>query len=299
MSKIGIDVSKYDGAIDWDAIKPQIDFAIIRVGYGDNVVSQDDGRYLRNIEACERLGIPHGVYIYSYAKTEKQARSEAQHVLRLLAGRELQMPVYYDLEESANKSFYKKAWSVFAPIIKEAGYRVGVYIGGSQYNNYFKGYAPALDSLWVPRYGNNTGTIEGSKKPVIDAKYDLWQYTSNAGKLFKGTKRAGLDVSVLYDDSIIMGAGSESSAPAESESTLEIAADVMRGKYGSGTARKAALGDKYESAQSFINHIFSASVNELAAEVINGKYGAGETRKTVLGDRYAEVQAAVNAKLKG
>lgn len=297
MSKIGIDVSKYDGAIEWDAIKSQIDFAIIRVGFGDNVVSQDDGRYLRNIEACERLGIPHGVYIYSYAKTEKQARSEAAHVIRLLAGRELQMPVYYDLEESANKSFYKKAWSVFAPIIREAGYRVGVYIGGSQYNNYFKGYSPAIDSLWVPRYGNNTGTIEGSKKPVIDAKYDMWQYTSNAGKLFRGTKRAALDVSILYDDSIIVNAGV---AAEETEAdTLDIVADVMRGKYGSGTARKSALGDKYESVQSFINHIYSESVATLATEVIGGKYGAGETRKTVLGDRYAEVQAAVNAKLKG
>jgi len=68
----------------------------------------------------------------------------------------------------------------------------------------------------------------------------------------------------------------------------------MQGKYGNGTARKQALGSRYDEVQDFINHISTASAQTLAQEVLAGKYGNGDTRKTVLGSRYNEVQAIVN-----
>lgn len=95
----GIDVSKHQGDIDWDTVAQHIDFAIIRCGFGDDMESQDDPYWYRNVEACTRLGIPFGVYIYSYAMTDEEARSEAQHVLRLLEGYEPTLPVYLDLED--------------------------------------------------------------------------------------------------------------------------------------------------------------------------------------------------------
>lgn len=79
-----IDVSKYQGEIDWSKLKGKIDGAIIRCGYGKNIATQDDERFKENVEACIELGIPFGVYLYSYAKTVLDARSEAEHVIRLL-----------------------------------------------------------------------------------------------------------------------------------------------------------------------------------------------------------------------
>ena len=82
--KTGIDVSYAQGKINWPEVKNHIDFAIIRCGYGDNIESQDDVYWKYNADECTRLGIPFGVYIYSYAANDTQSRSEAEHVLRLI-----------------------------------------------------------------------------------------------------------------------------------------------------------------------------------------------------------------------
>ena len=83
----GIDVSSHQGKINWAEVKNSgVDFAIIRCGYGQNNPSQDDMFFARNVSECERLGIPYGVYLYSYALTENDAYSEAQHALRLIKG---------------------------------------------------------------------------------------------------------------------------------------------------------------------------------------------------------------------
>ena len=67
MSTKGIDVSHYQGEIDWKKVKPQIDFAILRMGLGDDIKSQDDKQFERNYAECVRLGIPFAVYFFSYA----------------------------------------------------------------------------------------------------------------------------------------------------------------------------------------------------------------------------------------
>ena len=81
--KFVIDVSQHQGTINWDKVKDKIAGAIIRCGYGDDLPAQDDTQFARNLSECERLGIPHGVYLYSYAGTETQAKSELAHILRL------------------------------------------------------------------------------------------------------------------------------------------------------------------------------------------------------------------------
>ena len=95
----GIDVSEFQKTIDWQTVKNSgVDYVIIRCGYGDNEVNQDDNKWLRNVQECERLDIPYGVYIYSYAMNTAAAKSEAEHVLRLLQGHEPSYPVYLDME---------------------------------------------------------------------------------------------------------------------------------------------------------------------------------------------------------
>ena len=68
--KKGFDVSAHQGNINWTTVKSQIDFAIIRCGYGGNSTSQDDSKWAYNVSECERLGIPYGVYLNSYATTD-------------------------------------------------------------------------------------------------------------------------------------------------------------------------------------------------------------------------------------
>ena len=88
----GFDVSFHQGTVDWDAVKNSgIDFVMIRCGIGseyDGVGEnkQDDAQWYRNVSECERLGIPYGVYLYSYAENTDMAASEARHTLSLLSG---------------------------------------------------------------------------------------------------------------------------------------------------------------------------------------------------------------------
>lgn len=82
----GIDVSYSQGIINWGKVKGNVDFAIIRCGYGNDTPSQDDKQFLANVKGCEDNGIPWGTYLYSYATNLDEAESEVKHVLRLLKG---------------------------------------------------------------------------------------------------------------------------------------------------------------------------------------------------------------------
>lgn len=85
MSKLIIDVSYHNGVINWEKVKASgCAGAILRCGYGDDITSQDDKQWIRNLSECERLGIPVGAYLYSYATSDRQAQSELDHILRLL-----------------------------------------------------------------------------------------------------------------------------------------------------------------------------------------------------------------------
>ena len=105
----GMDVSKFQGEIDWEKAKAAgIDFAIIRCGFGgewdgqEENWAQDDPQWRRNADECTRLGIPFGAYLYSYATTVEEARSEADHVARLLG---LTAPPQEGLVLLANRLF--------------------------------------------------------------------------------------------------------------------------------------------------------------------------------------------------
>ena len=89
------DVSEHQGKINWEKLAGKIPGAIIRIGYGDDIKSQDDIYAVYNMSECRRLGIPFAVYIYSYAKTAAQVRSEIAHIKRMCNGYE---PVSYWLD---------------------------------------------------------------------------------------------------------------------------------------------------------------------------------------------------------
>lgn len=283
-----IDVSHHQGTINWEKVKAAgVDGAILRCGYGDNIASQDDKQWKRNAEECTRLGIPFGVYLYSYAKSAAQAKSEAEHVLRLVKGYKLSYPVYYDLEEAGTQSGAVDRMNIFAEIIEKAGYWCGLYCNKSWWDNYLKSLGSRY-TKWIARYNDTLGMDN----------VDMWQYSSS-GKV-SGIS-GNVDMNHCYRDfpSEITGAastgnGSSSGSTVASGSVLDLVVGVMQGKYGNGDARKTALGSNYQDVQDMINHISSASAQTLANEVLSGTYGNGETRKIVLGTRYDEVQAIVN-----
>ena len=170
----GIDVSHHQGAIDWDLVATQIDFAIVRIGYGANLTTQDDRYWKANADACTRLKIPFGVYIYSHATNEEQALDEARHVLRQIKGYKLSMPVYLDLEDEdisnncSPEQILRNA-TVFCNAIEAAGYEVGIYANTHWWEKYLS--SPQYDKWdrWVARYASQTG---------YNKTYSMWQYTS-------------------------------------------------------------------------------------------------------------------------
>ncbi len=174
--KKGIDVSEHNGKIDWARVKASdIDFAIIRCGYGQDRVTQDDDWWAYNVSECERLGIPYGVYIYSYADTTAMAAGEADHVLRLLKGHTPSYPIYFDMEENKmlalSKDMLANLAKSFCDKVSAAGYRVGVYSNLNWWTNYLT--SPVFDnsswSRWMAQYNYKCDY----KKP-----YDMWQCTS-------------------------------------------------------------------------------------------------------------------------
>ena len=174
----GVDISHHNGYINWEVMKERVDWVILRCGYGGDFPEQDDLRWEYNASRCDELGIPYGVYLYSYADTVEKAVSEADHALRLLKGHYPQLPVYYDLEEDGiarrvPKTRFLEMSKAFCEKITEAGFEFGVYANLNWWNNiltdpWFDGY-----SRWMAVYRDVF---------VYDGVYDIWQYTST-GKI--------------------------------------------------------------------------------------------------------------------
>lgn len=179
-SYVGIDVSHHQGEIDWDVVKKygNIDFVIIRCGYGGGSEGGDDKYWARNVAACERLGIPYGVYLYSYATSEEDAREEAQHALQLLKGHKPALPVYLDLEEArismTGTEMVGKIAQTFCNTVKAQGYSVGIYGSLYWWNNHFTDKAFNNDTWWhwVAQIGHDTCNYEG--------RYETFQFTDKA-----------------------------------------------------------------------------------------------------------------------
>lgn len=170
--KTGIDISVWNSINDFDAVVNNIDFAILRVGYGVSYLpnQQKDKKFDMFYDNLKGR-IPLGAYYYSYATNYDQGWQEAENCLNYMEGREFELPIYYDLEEQKNTA---EAGQGFVDRMHEAGKQVGIYASTSFYQN--KGLdCINCDSIWIAQYGSNTGNIP-SKRPPID--YNIWQYTS-------------------------------------------------------------------------------------------------------------------------
>lgn len=219
MVKKVIDVSYSQGRIDWDTVKNHIDGAILRCGYGDNISSQDDAQWARNVSECERLGIPYGVYLYSYADSDAHMQSEVDHILRLIKGRKLSYPVYIDLEDSTLRGrFSASRFLKMGEQIEKAGYWFGVYANLDWFRNVI---GTSLDAYtkWVAQYN-----------VTCDMDCDMWQYTSTGS--VPGIS-GDVDMNECYQDfpSLILGNKKPETKPTNPPQTSEKGDLVLTGDY--------------------------------------------------------------------
>lgn len=184
MSKIVIDVSAYNGVVDWKKVKAAgVDAAILKVIRKDLL---PDKRFEANWEGCEKAGMAlAGVYNYSYATSVAKARTDAQKVLDILAGRKVK--VWLDVEDTCLKGKGKTLIAIinaYGDVITAAGYEFGVYTGLSFYNSYIKPWAGYVKhGFWIARYpSTSTRTIKQlpdvKKQPAILHVLEGWQWSS-------------------------------------------------------------------------------------------------------------------------
>lgn len=173
----GIDVSHHNGKIDWKKVaESDVDFALIRCGFGDNYKKQDDEYWEYNVTQCEKYKIPYGVYIYSYATSVNQAKSEVDHVLRLIGKRKFSFPIYLDMEDEIQRklsmTMRKNIANTFLNEIKKQGYECGVYANLDWWENYIPSDVIKNSNWykWVAQYNDEKCDYTGS--------YEIWQCTS-------------------------------------------------------------------------------------------------------------------------
>lgn len=209
MSKKYIDVSNHQGTIDWEKVKAAgIDGAIIRAGYGRNNI---DKQFIRNISECNRLGIPCGVYWFSYAYTAAMAKKEAEYCLAAIKPYRVELPVCFDFEyDSAvyakkqgvdvSKSLATALVHAFCGAVEDAGYYAMNYANPDYLSRYFDSTVLQYD-LWLAWYKSNPDLTTPPREGA-----GIWQYTSTGA--VDGIS-GNVDTNVAYKDyqSIIAKAG--------------------------------------------------------------------------------------------
>ena len=175
----GIDVSAWQGQIDWKTVAAYgMDFAILRITEAGNVI---DKHFERNYTECQKYNIPTGVYKYSYAMTIAEIQSEARKIVSVLNGRKLQYPVWLDLEYNNQRSLgaenIHKMAEAFEKIITAAGYKFGIYCNVDWYMNVICSHLKKYD-FWIARYpANDDGWLQERLRPDFGVG---WQYSSKA-----------------------------------------------------------------------------------------------------------------------
>ena len=192
-TEIGIDVSHWQGDIDFNKVKSsKVEFAYIRVGRG-NGIGKDyilDDKFKTNIKGFNKVGIPVGVYFYSSANSLNDARREAKWILKQIKKYDVSLEVVFDWEnwddfQKYNLSFYNltEVANEFSKTIEKAGYKSMVYSS----KNY-------LESMWYD-INSDVFLAHYTDKTDYEGKYKVWQICNN-GKV-KGIK-SSVDIDIRY-----------------------------------------------------------------------------------------------------
>lgn len=298
MAMNGIDISNWQKGIDLAAVP--CDFAICKATQGTGYTSADCAR---QVEQTMALGKKVGVYHYIGGQGAVAEMDFFIDSIKNWVGKAM---IVLDWEQGENGAWGDLGYleQCIARVKERTGIPPVVYASASVFP--WDLCKKHNCGTWVAQYANNNATGY-QDAPWNEGKYGcmMRQYSSHGRLPGYG---GNLDLNKFYGDASAWdkyanpnGAAQPAPQPQPDPqpttpqgSTLELADRLMRDEFGSGDARKQALGSRYGEVQDFINHIASASVDILAAEVMAGKYGNGDVRQRVLGSRYKAVQDKIN-----
>ena len=173
----GIDVSEHQDRINWAEVQnEEIDFVILRLGWIGNKENHTIDKFFKeNYESCVRLGIPVGVYVYSYCETEEAAKSAAKWTSEQLKDKKITYPVFIDMEDSQIENLDVQTLTdiskTFCEELKTSGYsKVGIYANKNWLVNKLDVSQLSKYNIWLAHYTDKTD---------YSGKYDMWQYTSS------------------------------------------------------------------------------------------------------------------------
>ncbi|MCR4903593.1 MAG: Ig-like domain-containing protein [Butyrivibrio sp.] len=176
---MGIDVSKWNGSIDWAAVKNSgVNFVIIRCGYRGSSAGAliEDSMYKKNISGALNAGLKVGVYFFTQAINEAEAVEEASMVASLVKGYSLSYPVFLDVEASNGRADSLSAdqrtavIKAFCNTMSSAGYKTGVYANKTWLNSYINTTSLTSYRIWLAQYA--------ASPTYSRTRYDIWQYSS-------------------------------------------------------------------------------------------------------------------------
>lgn len=176
---LGIDVSKWNGAINWDAVKNSgINFVIIRCGFRGSATAAlvEDANFRSNIKGAQAAGLKVGVYFYSQAVNEVEAVEEASMALSLVSGYNLSYPIFLDVESSGGRgdkisaAERTKVCEAFCRTVANSGYKAGVYANKTWFNSMINTSSISGYKIWLAQYA--------AAPTYTTTRYDMWQYSS-------------------------------------------------------------------------------------------------------------------------
>ena len=194
-NKIGIDISHWQGEIDYEKIhEAGVEFAFIRIGSQKGIDGKYylDEKFKENIEGLNKIGIPVGIYFYSYAKNKKDAQKEAEWIIKKLKKYKISLPIAFDWEnwylyQEFNLSFYHltEIANTFVKTIEKKGYDAMVY---SSKNYLEKVWYQINSPIWLAHY---------TEKTNYEGKYKVWQMCDNG--TIDGITENTVDIDILYN----------------------------------------------------------------------------------------------------
>ena len=175
MQTKGIDVSTWQGIIDWAKAKESgVDFAMLRASYGwMNKDKQTDSQFHRNMKEAKAAGVACGAYHYSYATTVEEAKKEAAFFLDIIKGYSFEYPLAFDMEDKCQKNLGRELLTniayTFLEEVEKAGYYVCLYTNLDWIKNRLDMGKLSRFDLWLAQWND---------KPTYEGSFGIWQYTS-------------------------------------------------------------------------------------------------------------------------
>ncbi len=194
---LGIDVSKWQGTIDWNAVKNSgISFVIIRCGYRGSSTGKliQDPKFESYISGATKAGLKVGLYVFSQAVNEKEAVEEASMAIALAQGYKISYPIFIDTEwtsggraNNISKETRTAVCRAFCETVKSAGYTPGIYASKSWYQDSLNVGSLTGYKIWLAQYAS---------QPTYSGRYDMWQYTDK-GKVNGISTNVDMNISYL------------------------------------------------------------------------------------------------------